>query len=245
MAQNLHQASKIKQRTPALWMIIFIYFCFAVYGVRELFEAVALSLLDRGFMVTSFFFSIVFWTQPLLFALLGIAAVGLFKIQEWARILSIVLAWAIVILRIILWIDLMMRGFVALPVEDVFTEAVNLTAVSAFFLFVYYYFNIPRIKKMFLRQAKQEKLNEALLKSNRRGFALLGLLLAAIVILILFFFYFRGPRSCPFTKDSATLSEYGINTSNYQAIEDSARDKVADIQADRLKKMEQLEQQLR
>ena len=242
MKDNLLEQSKRKQRTPALWMIIFIYFCFAVYGIKELIEAIVLSFVSGNFMVVSFFFSIAFWLQPLLFALLGIAAVGIFKIQEWARILSIVLAWAIVVLRIIFWIDLMMRGFVSLPEEDVLSEAVILTVVSAFFLFIYYYFNIPRIKKMFLRQKKKEKLNELLLHGNRRGFALSGVLLAALIIAILFFFYFSGPRTCPFTKNSATLDEYGINTSNYNSVEDSVKDKVGDIEAGSTKKMEQLEQ---
>lgn len=245
MTENQQGQTKRKHRTPALWMVIFIYFCLSVYGIKELIEAVVLSLSDKGFMFTSFFFSIVFWTQPLLFALLGIAAIGIFKIQEWARLLSIVLAWAIVILRIIFWIDMMMRDFVALPMEDVLIEAVILTVVSAFFLFVYYYFNIPRIRKMFLRQEKKDKLKESTLRSNRRGFALLGLLLAAVIILILSFFYFRGPRSCPLTRNRATSSEYGINTSNYKAIQDSARDKIQEIEAERLRQMEELEEVIR
>jgi len=208
-------------------------------------EAVILCFSDKGFMLTSFFFSIVFWIQPLLFALLGIVAIGIFKIQEWARVISIVLAWAIVIVRIVNWIDLMMREFVALPMEDVLIEAVIMTVVSGFFLFVYYYFNIPKIKKIFLRQEKAARLKELLMRQNRGGFVLLGLLLAILIILILSWFYFKGPRSCPLTGDSATLSEYGINTSSYKAVQDSARDKIRDIEAQRLRKMEQLEQELR
>lgn len=152
----MQEQTKKPLRTPALWMIIFIYFCFSVYGLKELVEAIVLGFSNRGFMITSFFFSIIFWVQPLLFAVLGIVAFGIFRIQEWARILSIVLAWAIIIIRIIFWIDLMMREFVSLPLEDVFEEALIMTVVSGFFLFVYYYFNIPRIRKMFLRHAKQE-----------------------------------------------------------------------------------------
>jgi hypothetical protein len=245
MGNNPREPAKKKHRTPALWMIIFIYFCFAVYGVMELFEAVALSFSDKGFMFTSFFFSIAFWTQPLLFALLGIAAVGIFKIQEWARLLSVVLAWAIIILRIIFWIDLMMREFVSLALEHVFAEALILTVVSAFFLFVYYYFNIPRIKKIFLRQAKQEKLKDILLRNNRKGFALLGLLLALLIILILFMFYFKRPGSCPISAGEATLTEYGINTSSYKAIGESVKDKIQQREAERLKAMEDLKQELR
>lgn len=244
MDKNSQGQVRKKQRTPALWMIIFIYFCFAVYGVMELVEAVMLGFSDKGFMVTSFFFSIIFWTQPLLFILLGIAAVGLFKIQEWARILSIVLAWAIIILRIIFWIDLMMREFVSLPLDDVFIEAVIMTVVSAFLLFVYYYFNIPRIKKIFLRQEKQEKLKDLLVRNSSRGFALLGLLLSLLIILILFLLYFKGSRSCPLTRENTTLTEYGINTSSYKAIKDSVKDKIVETETQRLKKMEQMEQEL-
>ena len=233
-----------KQRTPALWMVIFIYFCFAVYGVMELAEAVMLAFSDKGFMVTSFFFSIIFWTQPLLFILLGIAAIGLFKIQEWARVLSVVLAWAIIILRIVLWIDLMMREFVSLPLDDVFIEAVIMTVVSAFLLFVYYYFNIPRIKKMFLRQEKQEKLKDLLVRNGSKGFALLGLLLSLLIILVLFLFYFKGPCSCPLTRENAGLSESGINTSSYKAIKDGVKDKIVEIETQRLKKMEEMGQEL-
>ncbi len=239
MYKNYQEQTKKRQRTPALWMIIFIYFCFSVYGVKELVEAIMLSFSDKIFMVSSFFFSLVFWGQPLLFALLGIVAFGIFEIKEWARVLSVVLAWAIIMLRIIVWIDLWMRNFFSLPLEDVFMEAVIMAVVSAFFLFVYYYFNIPKIKKMFLRHEKKERAIELFLRNNRRGFALLGLLIAVLIIFILFLTYFKGRRSCPL---SGNLSEYGINASGYMAIEDNIRDKVRAVEAERLKKMEQLDQ---
>lgn len=249
MDKNPREEAKKKQRTPALWMIIFIYFCFSVYGLKELVEAIILSFSDRNFMVSSFFFSIPFWTQPLLFALLGIVAIGIFKIKEWARILSIVLAWAIIILRIIFWIDLMLREFVSLSLEDVFIEAVILTLVSAFFLFVYYYFNIPKIKKIFLRQEKQEKIKELIRRSAQRGFVLLGLLITAVIIgllaVLLINTIFKKPLGYKFMQSNASLSEYGINTSSYKAVGDSIRDKIRDIEIERLKKMEQPEQELR
>lgn len=247
MANEADNPSQKKHRTPALWMIIFIYFCFAVYGVMRLSEAVTLSFSDQSFMFTSFFFSIVFWILPLLFVLLGFAAVGLFWIREWARILSVVLAWAIIILRIVLWIDLMMREFVSLPLADVFAEALILTVVSAFFMFVYYYFNIPKIKKIFVRREKKEKLQDAILRNNRKGFALWGPLLALLIIFMLFLLYFKKPGSCPFSAGKATLTEYGINTSSPVAIKESIEDEVQEIESQRLKEIEmlELEQQLK
>jgi len=245
MDKNSQEQTKKRQRTPALWMIIFIYLCFSVYGFKELVEATVLSFSDKIFMVSSFFFSLVFWVQPLLFALLGIVAFGIFEIKEWARILSVVLAWAIIILRIIFWIDLMMRDFFSLPLEVVFMEAVILTLVSAFFLFVYYYFNIPKIKKMFLRQEKQERAKELFLRSARRGFMFLGFSIIVLIILILLFlFYFKNFRSCPFTGSNTTFTEYGVNISGYKALEDSVRGKIRDVETNRLQEMEKLEKEL-
>ncbi len=236
------EKNKKNYRTPALWMIIFIYFCFSVFGIKELIEAVLLGFSNKNFMISSFFFSIPFWTEPLLFSVLGMVAVGLFKLREWARIVSVVLAWAIISLRIVFWIDLMMREFFSLPIEDVFIEAVILTVVSGFFLFVYYYFNIIKIKNIFSREEKKYKLKEALLH-RKSGFALPGMLLAVMIILIAVLLYYFMSQPCPVPENTQTLTENGIDTNNYKTIQESMKDKIRDVENQRLEKMEEIEKQ--
>lgn len=83
------------------------------------------------------------------------------------------------------------------------------------------------------------------LRNAQRGFVFLGLAVIVLLILaLLFLFYFKNFISSPPAGVNATLPEYSINTSNYKAMEDSVRDKIQNVENERLEKMKQLEQDL-
>ncbi len=78
---------------------------------------------------------------------------------------------------------------------------------------------------------------------DRRGFTLLGLLLAIAIVCVLYYIavntYFKKPILDKSTEKS--LSEQGIDISSHQAILESTKEKLEDINKKLLNKSRQIE----
>ena len=79
---------------------------------------------------------------------------------------------------------------------------------------------------------------------NRSGFAsLIGLILTLAIILILAYVAFKVYFEMPVRDEEikGALSEQGIDTSSYQSITESTREKVKDVNKQLLQRQKQLE----
>jgi len=78
---------------------------------------------------------------------------------------------------------------------------------------------------------------------KKDGFLMyIGLLLAVAIILMLFFYLFNTYYKSPSVDGSTqkTLSTHGIDSTSYQSVVDSTREKVKDIEQQMLEREQQL-----
>ncbi len=81
------------------------------------------------------------------------------------------------------------------------------------------------------------------MKQFKNGFAFIELLLVIAIILFLFYkvinLYFKKTPTINKETEKA-LSEQGIDTTNYKSIVGSTREKIQDIQTQRIKELENI-----